>query len=100
MGEVQAGDAGGRVHREAFGEPDARGPLGVEQVEESAFFGVVGLGRVAGGRADAAVFFGDQVFVRKFSASPKPQSRRASACRYSANASARRSASALVRIEL
>ena len=34
--------------------------LGVEQVEQGVLFGVVGLGRVAGGRADAAVVFLDQ----------------------------------------
>ena len=65
MGKIEARDAGGRVHGVAFGEADAGGPLGVEQLEERALFGVVGLGRVAGGGADAAVFFGDQVFGRK-----------------------------------
>ena len=53
------------MHGVALGERDAGGSLGVEQFEERALFGVVGLGRVAGGRADAAVFFLDQVVVRK-----------------------------------
>ena len=100
MGEVEAADARRGVHREALGELDAGGALGVEQLEERALLGVVGLGGVAGRGADAAVLFVDQVFVRELLVAPKPQSRRAWACRYSANASASRSASALVMIEL
>ena len=65
MGEVQAADAGRRVHREAFGELDAGRSLGIEQLEERALLGVIGLGRIAGRRADAAVFFVDQLFVRE-----------------------------------
>ena len=38
--------------------------VGVEQVEERALLGVVGLGGIAGRRADAAVLLVDQVFAR------------------------------------
>ena len=54
------------MHGEALGELDAGRPLGVEQIEESALFGVVGLGRIAGRGANAAVFFFDQIVARKF----------------------------------
>ena len=44
---------------------DAGGALGVEQAEERRLLGVVGLGRVAGGGADAAVGLGDQLLGRE-----------------------------------
>ena len=61
VGEVESGDGAGGGHGHAFGEVDAGVFGGVEEVEEGAFFGVVGAGGVAGGGADALVFFFDHV---------------------------------------
>ena len=84
----------------AFGQLDAGVLLGVEQVEEGSLFGVVGAGRIAGGRADAAVLFLDQVFAATAVLSRRSPNRRGPSCRHSAKASARRSARALTMIEL
>src|SRR5690606_32422278 len=65
VGEVEAADGGRRRHREVLGEGGARVGLGVEEAEERDLLGVIGLGRVAGGRADAAVALADEVVVRE-----------------------------------
>ena len=39
--------------------------FGVEQAEQRRLLGVVGLGRIAGRRADAAIVLGDQLLGRK-----------------------------------
>ena len=39
--------------------------LAVEQLEQRCLFGVIGLRRIAGRRADAAIFFGDQLAARE-----------------------------------
>ena len=75
--------------------PDA---LGAEQLEQLPLLGVVGAGRVAERRPDAAVALGDQLVVPRASLPAAYHSRRARSCRYSANASASRSASALTMI--
>src|SRR5690606_6201912 len=62
MGEIEPGDSRWRCHREAFGKADACRPLRVEEVEQRALLGVIRLGRIAGGRPDAAIFFGNQFF--------------------------------------
>src|SRR5690606_11880912 len=63
VGEVQAADAGAWPHGERLGDADAGALLDLEQAPEGGFFGVVGAGGVAGGGADAAVLFGDEVVV-------------------------------------
>ena len=65
MGEIKTADARGRVHREMLGQMDARRRLGFEQIEKDSLFGVIGTGRIAGGGADAAIFFRDQIVGRK-----------------------------------
>ncbi len=59
VGQVEAADAGGWVHGEAFGEGAAGVFVGLEPVPEGGFFGVVGAAGVAGGGTDA--FDGDGV---------------------------------------
>ena len=76
-------------------------PLGVEQAEQRRLLGVVGLGRIAGRRADAAVGLADQLVRREGlvgRVAPELACARARAAR-SAKASAKRSASALTRID-
>ncbi len=51
------------MHGEVFGEDDLGVFLGLEQIEEEALFGVVGLRGIAGRGADAAILFLDQIFV-------------------------------------
>jgi len=53
------------VHGEGLGEGDAGGFGGIENTKERGFFGVVGLGRVAGGWSDAVIFFRDQIVAFK-----------------------------------
>src|SRR3984957_14877980 len=60
VAEIEAADRGAGPHGKAFGQPHADRALAVEQLEQSRFLGVVGLRRIAGRRADAAIFFGDQ----------------------------------------
>ena len=59
MREVEAAHAGPGVHRHAFGEIDACVLRCVEQIEDRALLSVVGLRRIAGRRADAAILLGD-----------------------------------------
>ena len=61
MGEVEAAYAGAGPHGVGLGEFHAGFGFYFEQGPESAFFGVVGAGGVAGGGADAAVFLVDEV---------------------------------------
>src|SRR5262245_5614025 len=58
MAEVEAADRRARPHREALRQLYAD-TLAVEQLEQSAFLGVVGLRRIAGRRTDAAIFLRD-----------------------------------------
>ena len=58
--EVEATHRGGGAHRIALGEGEAGG-FGVQQGEQGALFGVVGLRGIAGGGADAAVTLADEV---------------------------------------
>jgi len=62
VGEIEPADAAGREHGEAFGERDPGVPLGVEELPERPLLSVVGLRWIAGGGADAAVFFADHFF--------------------------------------
>ena len=63
MGEVEAGDRGGRHHREAVGEGDAGPGVGLEQLEQRALLAVVRTGGIARRRADALVGLVDQGLV-------------------------------------
>lgn len=63
MCEVKAGDSGGREHGETFGEMDTYGIFDMEEIEECAFFGMVGASGITGGGADAAIAFADQIIV-------------------------------------
>ena len=55
MGKVKAADTGARPHRAALGELDAGVSLDVEQFPQSPLLGVVGAGRVTGGRPNTTV---------------------------------------------
>src|SRR5213076_2333705 len=59
--EVEAAHGSGGDHGEGLRQPDLGPRLGLEQVEEGALLGVVGTGRIAGGRPDPAVAFPDEV---------------------------------------
>ena len=96
VGEVEAGNGSGRGHGEVLGEIDAGVGLGIEQFEQGALDGMVGAGRIAGGRADALVFFVDQRRqVETLVPAVAQSSLRTRSCSHSAAASARRSASDL-----
>lgn len=60
MGEVESADCGPGVHCAGFGEFDPGFLSCLEELEEEGFFGVVRLGGVSGGGADALVFFVDE----------------------------------------
>lgn len=63
VGEQEAADAGGRGHREGLGQGQAE--IGrAEQVEQLVLETVVGAGRIAERRADAAEALGVQVLDR------------------------------------
>src|SRR5205809_1076104 len=61
MRKIKAADARAGPHGAAFGQFDAGVLFGVEQLPERPLLGVVGAGRIAGGGADAAVLFADQI---------------------------------------
>ena len=70
MAEIEPAYRRARPHRVAFSELDADALPGIEQAEQGRLFGVVWLRRIAGGRADTAVFFlqeivGGRVLVRR-----------------------------------
>ena len=65
MREIEPRHGRWRRHRHALGEIDA-GVLGcVEQIEDGALLGVIGLRRIAGRRANAAIFFRDEIVIPK-----------------------------------
>lgn len=69
MGEIDARHAGGRRHAEGLLVQGHAHPLGLEQLPERGLLGMVGLGRVAGRRADAVIhdleqFLGRQALAR------------------------------------
>ena len=61
VGEVEAADARAGPHGERLGDQHAGVRLDVEQAPERALLGVVGAGGIAGGRADAAILFVDEL---------------------------------------
>ena len=63
MGEVEAGNRGGRGHGKVFGEVHVGVGRGVEQGEKRLLDPVIGAGRVAGGGTDALIGFADQRVV-------------------------------------
>src|SRR5258708_2302167 len=63
MAEVEPAHGSARPHGEALGELEADPPLTVEQRKQARLLAVVGLRGIAGRRADAAVFFPDQLHV-------------------------------------
>jgi hypothetical protein len=60
--EIKAGDGCGGEHGKTFGQGDAGIFFGVDQIEELAFLGVIGRGRLSWRRANAAIAFVDHVF--------------------------------------
>src|SRR5262245_47372362 len=55
VAEVEAADGRRRPHGEALGQPDAGGLLDCQELPQRPLFGVIGTGRVACRRADAAI---------------------------------------------
>ena len=62
MREIKSAHAAAGPHGKAFGQLDAGVLFDVEQFPENSFLRVVGAGGITGGRADAAIFFLDQIF--------------------------------------
>ena len=60
VAEVQTRHAGRRVHGEAFGKRHAGLGRRVQDAEQLGLLSVIGLGRIACGRTDAAVLLADQ----------------------------------------
>ena len=65
MREIQAADRGGGQHGEIFGQLNAGRSFGVEQPEQSDFFGVVGRSGIAGRGANAAITLAKQIRGRQ-----------------------------------
>ena len=63
MREIEARNRGGRRHRETAGQFDTGIFRRIQHIEQDRFQTMVGTGRIAGGRADALIFFPDQVLV-------------------------------------
>ena len=61
MAEIEPAHRGARPHRKALGQLDANVALGFEQIEQRCLLAVLGLRRIAGRRADATIFFRDEV---------------------------------------
>src|SRR5262249_29782157 len=61
MAEIEAGARGPGPHRKAFRQAHADPPLAVEQTKKGRLLGMIGLRRIAGRRANAAIFFGDEI---------------------------------------
>src|ERR1017187_7765380 len=59
VGEIKAADARPGPHGKTFREFDTGMLLSVEQVPKNRLLRVIGTGRIASRRADAAIFFGD-----------------------------------------
>src|SRR3546814_1528410 len=59
MAEIKARDRRGGQHREMVGQRRARRVAGVEQIEQDTLQAVLGTGRIARRRADAAIFLLD-----------------------------------------
>src|SRR5947209_409719 len=55
MAEIEPADGRAGPHGKALGQLDADAALGLEQVEHRRLLAVVGLGRIAGRRADSAI---------------------------------------------
>lgn len=67
VGEVEAANGGAWMHRAGFGEFDSCFFFGIEEVKEGGFLGVVGLAGVAGGGANALIFFVDELGLGELS---------------------------------
>ena len=96
MREIETADGRWRRHRQALGEIHAGALARFEQIEERALLGVIGLRRIAGRRADAAILLGDEIVGAqrlRLARSPTIRAALSRACA-SANASAKRSHSA------
>ena len=61
MGEIQSAHAAAGPHGAAFGQLDAGVLFHVEQLPQNPLLRVVGTGGITRRRADAAVFFRDQI---------------------------------------
>src|SRR6185312_15226624 len=63
MAEIEPGYRRARPHHKALGQGHADA-LDIEQAEQRALLGVIGLRGIAGRRADAVITLGDQIGVR------------------------------------
>ena len=63
MADIEARNRGARPHRIAFRQLYAGRFFGIEQLEQCCLFGVVGLGGIAGRRADAGIGLGDELLL-------------------------------------
>ena len=74
MRKVKSADAAAGIHGETLSEPNPRAALDIENLPNRLLFGVVGLGGISGGWANAAVAFANQVFVGEiFRSSEAPE---------------------------
>ena len=80
VGEVEAAYAGAGPHGEGLGDQHSGVRLDVEQTPDRALLGVVGAGGVAGGGADAAIFFVDELLGAQVFGAGRSPTRRARAC--------------------
>src|SRR5579863_1254585 len=65
MGDIEAGDRRAWPHRVALGQLHADFSLRVDEAEQRRLLGMVGLGGIAGRRADAAIGLVDQLVRRE-----------------------------------
>src|SRR3984893_11900347 len=61
VAEIEAAHRGAGPHGEALGEPYADARFAVEQTKQGRLLAMVGLRRIAGRRADTAIFFPDHL---------------------------------------
>ncbi len=65
VGEIEPGDGRAGPHGEALGQLDAGLVINVHQLPQRPLLGVVGLGRIAGRGADAAILLENEIVVRE-----------------------------------
>src|SRR6476620_11725213 len=59
------------MHRRRFSESNPSVVLGIKQIEQCSFLGMIGTSGIARSRPDAAIFFADEIGMRQLLVSPK-----------------------------
>ena len=74
MRKIEPAHAGAGMHCKRLRQFDPCVVLGIEQIKERSFLGVIGTGWITGSGPDAAIFFADQISIRQlFVATKSPR---------------------------